>query len=343
MGVQAMDGWGIKMADGWITSSKDWVGNSLRPPSEEEQEIISNAKDDFNEGQSWEAEFRVRFDYDYKFANGDTHNKYQWDSDLILKRETEDKPILTINKVQQHNLMVINDSKQNKSDIRIRPVGDEASFEGAQLYQEMIYHIQYISSADNVFDKAIEWQVNAGRGFWYVTTEFIGPRTFNADLKIKMGGCNGDPRCVYFDPHTLEPDKSDMRWALIFEDMDEKLYKKENPKFKDIGSSTVFGGTNDMGDGWISENKVRVAIYYKKEEKEETLVSFLNQNGDREEGYLSELTEEGRAYYRQVKKLSSSRERNVVTDKVWINKIAGNRVIQKTPWVGTTIPVVILS
>ena len=329
------------MASEWTTQTDSW--RQLPPPIEDEMEVVRYAQECLTEGQSWEAEFRVRFDYDYKFANGDTHNKYQWDSDLILKRELEDRPILTVNKVQQHNLLIINDSKQNKSDVRIRPVGDEASFEGAQLYQELIYHIQYISSADNVYDKAIEWQVNAGRGAWYVTTEFLSSKSFDQEIKIKLCGPLGDPRGVYFDPHTIEPDKSDMRWALIFEDMDKKLYEKEYPKFIAVGSSTVLGEHNSSGEGWLTKDNVRIAILYKKEEKTERLVSFLDDKKERQEGFYSELTSEGKKYYQEAKKLPTTREREVVTNKIWIYKIAGNRIIQKTQWLGETIPVVILS
>ena len=114
------------------------------PPTDDENKLISQAKDDFKNGMDWEANARLNFEYDYKFANGDTHNKYQWDNDLVLARELDDKPCLTINKVQQHNLMVINDAKQNKPGVRIRPVGEQASFEGAQIFQELIYHIEYI-------------------------------------------------------------------------------------------------------------------------------------------------------------------------------------------------------
>src|SRR5205085_2886675 len=79
-----------------------------------ENEHIKQAKDFFKRASSWEGPARVNFEYDYKFANGDTHNKYQWDNDIVAARELDDKPCLTINKVQQHNLMVINDAKQNK-------------------------------------------------------------------------------------------------------------------------------------------------------------------------------------------------------------------------------------
>lgn len=320
----------------WESKWRDDLPQGLPPePDEEEQDLVLEAHECFKDGQSYESEYRIRADYDYKFAHGDTHNKYQWDSDLILSRELENKPILTINKVQQHNLLIINDSKQNKSDIRVRPVSDEASFEGAQMYQELIYHIQYISSAENVYDKAIEWQVEAGKGYWKVITKPISPRTFDQEIYIVQVR---KPNSIYMDYDCLEPDKSDARWAIEFEDIDKKLFQKEYPKFAGIGSMSVLG--DSVSAGWITKDKIRIANFYKKDEKEETLVSFLDPNGERQEGFLSELSDEGKEYYKSVKKEPTTRERDVLTDNIIIYKIAGNRIIKTTPWLGSTIPII---
>jgi hypothetical protein len=100
-------------------------------------------------------------------------------------RELEDRPCLTINKTQIHNLMVINDAKQNKPGVRIRPVGDEATYEGGQIYQELVYHIEYISSAENVYDSATTWQVEAGIGYWRLITDYISEDTFDQEIYIQ--------------------------------------------------------------------------------------------------------------------------------------------------------------
>src|SRR3954470_13931719 len=108
------------------TWTSQWsVSETNKPPpteTEEDQNIIREAKERFKICVDWEATARINFEYDYKFANGDTHNKYQWDADALNLRDG--RPCLTINKVNQHNLMVINDAKQNKPGVRIRPVGD---------------------------------------------------------------------------------------------------------------------------------------------------------------------------------------------------------------------------
>jgi hypothetical protein len=311
------------------------------PPTDDENRLISQAKDDFKNGMDWEANARLNFEYDYKFANGDTHNKYQWDNDLILARELDDKPCLTINKVQQHNLMVINDAKQNKPGVRIRPVGEQASFEGAQIFQELIYHIEYISSAENVYDSATTFQVQAGWGYWRVDTDYINDKTFDQEIYIRH---IKDPRSVYLDPDINEIDGSDARWGIIFEDMDKDLFKKKHPKFADVMGSSTLG---NKGDGWLTESQVRIALYYYKEEKEDKLVHWVGQDGIQVISKKSELDDQQKIFYQAIKKepqakeLLQFKERNIVTNDIHWVKIAGDRIIEgPTLWLGSTIPIV---
>lgn len=311
-----------------------------KPPTEDELKLIEKAKEDFKQAYAWESNARLNFEYDYKFANGDTHNKYQWDNDLIVARELDDKPCLTVNKVQQHNLMVINDAKQNKPGVRIRPVGDEASFEGAQIYQELIYHIEYISNAENVYDSAVAFQVQAGWGYWRIDTDYISDNTFDQEIYIRH---IKDPRSVYLDPDINEIDGSDARWGLIFEDMDRNLFAKKYPKFASVVGNSTLG---NVGDGWVTQDKIRVALYYYKEEKEDKLLHWITDAGQVIKR-KSELDELEQLVYKEVtankstKQLYQYRERSIVTNDIHWCKIAGNRLIEgPTPWLGKYIPIV---
>ena len=326
----------------WASTWDTKVAKPAPPVTDDEMKLIEQIREDFKQGVSWEAQARLNFEYDYKFANGDTHNKYQWDNDLILARELDDKPCLTINKVQQHNLMVINDAKQNKPGVRIRPVGDEASFEGAQIYQELVYHIEYISSAENVYDSAMSFAVQGGWGYWRVDTDYISDKTFDQEIYIRH---IKDPRAVYLDPDINEIDGSDARWGLVFEDMDRELYKKKYPKFTDVMGGSTLG---NQGDGWLTDDKVRIALYYYKEEKEDKLVHWVGPNdGIQILAKKSELDDQQKLMYAALKKEPAARElyqfkeRNIITNAVHWVKIAGDRVIEgPTLWLGSTIPIV---
>jgi hypothetical protein len=328
----------INTSGGWTTSAT-WP----TPQKREYDEIVQQAKKDFEICEQWEANTRILFDYDYKFAEGDAHNNYQWDAGIYARRKDEDRPCLTINKVQQHNLMIINDAKQNKPGIRIRPVGDQATFEAAQCFQDIIYHIEYISGAENVYDNATEFQVKAGFGYWRLTTEYVSENSFDQEIYIRR---IKDPRSVYLDPFINEVDGSDARLGFIFEDVPKQLFEKQYPKFAMIAQQTVIGNAGNSA-GWITNNTVRVAEYFIREEKEDTLVTWTNPNdgvqilrresllNDMEKAILSEIRNN-----KELQRIYAFRERDVLTQNVKWYKIAGDRVIDETEWPGKYIPII---
>ena len=321
----------------WNDDSDTDVAPALKPATEQEQSIIRKLKKRYTQCVDWEAEARVRFDYDYKFANGDTHNKYQWDSDLVSHRELDDRPVLTVNKTQQHNLMVINDAKQNKPGIRIRPVSDEATFEAAEIFQELIYHTEYISNAETVYDSATTYQVEAGIGYWRIVTDWVDENSFDQEAYIRH---IKDPRSVYLDPDINEVDGSDARFGIIFEELPNDLFKEKYPKYASLAGTTSLGN-----DSWLTKDTVRIAEYYYKEEKQDKLVTWIGQDGQ-VLSKLSALSDIQKLMYTELKKQKQAqavyqfRERKIVTDNITFCKIAGDRIIDEKPWLGKYIPIV---
>lgn len=309
--------------------------------SEEHKRIVRQAKKDFKYGEGVEAVARSRFDYDYKFANGDAHNMYQWDEDVLTDREG--RPCLTVNKTQQHNLMIINDAKQNKPGVRIRPVGDEATYEAAQIYQEIIYHIEYISGAENVYDNAVTWAVEAGIGYWQVITECMSIDTFDQEPKIKR---IKDPRSVFLDPDINEVDGSDARWGLIFEDIPKSLFAETYPSYANIVGNTTLNASFTGADNWITQNHIRLCTYYRKDQKKDKLVTFLTSDGQQILKRVSVMSDVEKMLYKEVNRNKATREqyqyrsRDVVTDNIKCYTIAGDYVVKETDWLGKYVPIV---
>lgn len=321
-----------------------------------DEKIIEEAKKRFNECENWESQARVWFDYDYKFANGDAHNMYQWDETIVQDRNDNKQPCLTINKTQQHNLQIINDGKQNKPGVNIRPVGEKASFEAAQCYMEVVRHIEYISNAEAVYDNASMFQVQAGIGYWRVNTDYIDPRSFDQEIYIRP---IKDPRAVYLDNNINEDDGSDARFGIIFDDVPKDLFDDLYPKYKDkVGWNTPFGGKLD---GWLNKKSIRVCEYYRRTQEDEVLVGFTipetekygEAGGNQVIKFKSELDEIEKQAYDELKQIAkdlkdneelpeeySIRERDVLTDNIDWYKIAGDTVIDKGEWLGKYIPIV---
>lgn len=65
-----------------------------------DEKIVHEAQKRFKRCQDWESKARDNFIDDYKFANGDSENGYQWPNELRKTRAIDNRPALTINKTR---------------------------------------------------------------------------------------------------------------------------------------------------------------------------------------------------------------------------------------------------
>jgi hypothetical protein len=180
-----------------------------------DEKIVKEAKKRFDRCVTWESDCRSRYKDDIKFVNGDADNGYQWPKGVMQVRQTDNSPALTINKTRQHCLQIVNDAKQNKPGVNIRPVGREATFEAAQVFEGIVRHIEYMSGAEQVYDTATTFQVQGGIGYWRVITDYADAGTIDQDIFLRRVK---DPLSVYLDPDINELDGSDARFGFVFED-----------------------------------------------------------------------------------------------------------------------------
>lgn len=160
--------------------------------------VLAEARRRFDRCAEWEAIARTRFIEDIKFAHGDSDNNYQWPNAIRRARDVDQKPSLTLNIVRQHNLQIINDSKQNKSAIRIRATGGPATKESSDCFGDVIRHIEYISNAQDAYATAQEFQVNGGLGYLRLATDWSSneARPFDQEIFIRRVS---DPLSIYLE------------------------------------------------------------------------------------------------------------------------------------------------
>lgn len=229
--------------------------------------ILTEAKKRFKACVEWESQARKRFLDDLRFDAADADNRWQWPNAIWDNRENRQAPSLTINKIHVHNLQIINDGKQNKPGVKIRPTGGEATYRSAQIYEGVIRRIEYLSNAQVAYDTAYSFAVRGGIGYWRVVADYLDDDSFDQDLFIQR---IKDPLSVYIDPDINEPDGSDARFGFIFQDLPKDEVEDEFPEAADELTTAPL----DNSDGWITEDHVRVAEYYRKKTSFETLVVF---------------------------------------------------------------------
>ena len=300
----------------------------------EDDKIVQEAKDEFKLDQEWEADFRSISLSDVKFANGDSDNGWQWPDDLRKDREKNKRPALTINKVAQYVALITNNARQNKPSINIKPMGQEASYEAAQILEGLMRHIEYISSAQNIYDEATESQVEAGIGYWRVITKYLDEYSFDQEVMIAPVR---DYLSVLIDRNIKHKDGSDARHAFVFDDLPEKEFKRQYPEVDLNEVSADHSGINEAY-GWIRDGNIRVAEYYRILETKDELIHMEDEQGQVAEFKRSEIPAKYRSRFEELGE-------NVKTREIWNKqlewyKIAGNKIIDRRELKGKYIPIV---
>lgn len=299
--------------------------------------IVREAHTRFKRCMAWEQTARNNALQDYRFAHGDVYNMYQWPVEIQNMRG--DKPSLTVNEVANHLNQITNDAKQHKSSVKYRPTGDGATAEAAEIYEGIYRHIANISNAQMAQGQAIDFQVEAGFGFTLIETDFVeacpkpGSDAFNQEIYIR--GCD-DPWSVILDCDAKELDGSDARYGFKFTDRPKDLVIEEYPNLKGKlnGSNAVDG--DDAG--WIREDHVREAVYYRvSEDRDELLgddegtVVFASQVPD---SLIKEWEEQHEARGSRLKR------RTIIRKSVKAHKIIGSELVDTTDLPGTAVPIV---
>ena len=202
---------------------------------------------------------------DLRFATLD-----QWPSDIRNEREgdTENgpRPCLTIDKVNQYIVQVVNDMRQGKPSIKVRPVDDGADVETAKILQGLVRNIEDQSSADIAYMTAGESAAKIGLGYFRITTEYVDDDSFDQEIVIKP---IPNTFSTYLGPHVM-PDGSDAEEGYIVEQMPMADFEARYPKaakdkqaFDDLGSEISF---------WRTEETITVVErFYIRKEYEEVL------------------------------------------------------------------------
>lgn len=301
--------------------------------TEEEKKIaVEEAHERCEYGLDYEQNARELYKKDFMFANGDSDNGYQWEDNDRNSRRDDGRPCLTVNKVRQYNFNIINDARQNKAAIKFMPTGNGATFESAKIWNALARNIEYQSNASDAYDTANSLMVQAGWGHVRVVAEYVSPRSFQQRLRIVQVP---DTLKVIIDPFAQEKDKSDARWAIIFEDFVRKEFVRLFPKYeKFIAQNAISEGVT-----WLTPETVRVAEYFRVVEEPVELVEVEDEDPERLPMllYRDEIPEKLYAQYEAEGRIGRSRESS--RRRVEWFYVVGDTVVEWNEWPGQIIPI----
>lgn len=296
---------------------------------EDKRTILKEARSRFTRCQNWEATARGRYVDDVKFSEGDSDNLYQWPEDIRSRMSDDKRAMLTINKTNQHILDVLNDARQARVAIKIRPTGDGATVEAAEVYMGVVRHIEYLSNAASAYQHGLACGTRGGIGYWRLTTGYANDDSFDQEIFIRRVR---DPLTIYLDPEIQEFDGSDAKFGFVFTE----LVKDDHPELKDVQGNTDFGPTS-----WVRENMIRQAEYFRRVEHKERLLAYPDRAD--ESGETMKVARESDLEPQIVKmlvKMTGTRVRTIKTHKVEWFKIIGDTITEENEWPGIYIPII---
>jgi hypothetical protein len=298
--------------------------------SRTDDETVREAHERFRYARDWCSVAHQHYRDDYKFAYGDSENGHQWDS--VTTGNRQGRPTLTVNKTRVHNLQIVNDSRQNKPQIKISPVGDNATYDAAQIFEGICRHVEYVSQAPAAYDTAVHCAVFGGIGYWLVRTKYVDDASFDLDAFIQR---IPDPLGVYLDPDIQQYDGSDARWGFYFRDMARDDFEAEYPEHASDTADPSPDFPLDDRSGWSDGKHVRVAEYWRKGKKDDELLEWSDGTVVR----ASELGRAGRAAFEATGQKIVQRRAISVPEVEWL-LIAGYKVLKRRAWPGKYIPIV---
>lgn len=288
----------------------------------EEKDIVAEAKKRFARARDINSETRKLSVEDTRFVMGDSDNGWQWPDEIRQAREQERKVMLTVNMTAQHCNQIINNIRVNRPAVKVSPADDHSDKKTAEILAGVIRQIQAASAADEAHDNAAEHSVYGGEGYWRIITEYESPTSFNQVIRIVS--CP-NPLNVIVDPDAKNPDRSDAKWGMIFDDIPKETIKREYG----IDPSS-FG--DDLDNEWVKEDTVRVAEYFYVTCEEKTLCLF----SDGSTAFKDELPEE------LPEGLQIIKERSASVDKwKWCKLIGGHdKPVDSRDWLGKFLPII---
>jgi len=295
----------------------------LAEKKETKEPVIQEALERFRESEDGTSFSRTAAHEDIKFARlGE-----QWPDNVKKSRQEEGRPCLTINKLPSFIRQVVNDSRQNKPAIAVHPVDNGADKDTAEVIGGLIRAIER-NGADVAYDTAIDHAASGGFGFFRIGIDYCHEDSFDMEARIER---IANPLMVHWDPTSTMFDASDWGFGFISDLLSEEEFEAKYPKADKVSFE---GDAKDIMGLWLQDEKIRVAEYWLREEKERTIYQLSNGQVVRKDQFTDEIKA-----LLELQGVKVQRERLSKYYEVTRRVMSGVEVLKEEPWPGSSIPI----
>lgn len=291
---------------------------------EKTEDLLKEAREQYAEGEEAMSDLKTGALEDVRFGRlGD-----QWPADVKADRDAEGRPCLTINDIPATIRQVVNDARQNRPQIKVRPVDSGADVQTAEVMGGLIKHIETVSDADVAYDTGLEKAADARVGYIWVDVDYCGDDTFDLDIKIRPVP---NPQAVTRDANSQAVDSSDWDYAFIAEMISKERFERDYPGYD---YSAVDFAEDAHLRTWIEKDQIRIANWYKREKTERHLLLLSDGSTVDAKTY-----EEKKVIFDEAGATVVS-ERKVPSYEIVHRLITGCDILEEKRWRGSIIPII---
>jgi hypothetical protein len=291
-----------------------------------DKDILAEAKEAYRLGIEAEKDNRDSYIEDYRFSRLHEH----WPEDVVKLRQSQGRPTLTIPRLPAFIRQVVNDTRQNRPRIRVKPVDSFADPKTATVYDGLILNIETASNAAVAYDTAVDCSVSGGFGYFRIDVEYSSHMSFDKELRINR---IPNPLQVVGDPYAQCADSSDWNVAFLTSLLSKDAFGK---RYKGAAPSNWFETDyRSLNDPWRDGDEVMIAEYWTREEVDKTLLKLSDGRVMLEEVYAKQG--EMLMAYGVV---PTGEMRQTKGYKVRQHIVTGAEVLETKDWAGCYIPIV---
>ncbi len=284
--------------------------------------------------------FQADWKSDVLFANVPGN---QWNTAAKAARtnESNPRPVIEWNQVTSSNNQIINPVRGNPPGAHVIPTFADAgdnTLATANMLEGMLRAIER-NGATPAFIHSFSSAVNGGVGAYYLTAEYESDNSFDYVVKVKK---ILDMFSVRWDTSALEPDGSDMMYAMIDEPMTKESFESAFPGIPSTWYEDLKSGNNDpITCAWGTEDNPLVTNYIYVTTTSEKLYKLkgVDEQGRTKTAWASEepdpesiaKDEDGKPIFRYAGKR-----------KVTWKKLGAGYELESFTWPGQNIPVYIV-
>jgi len=290
-----------------------------------DEDTLKEAREAFDLAYDAEADNRNEALDDLRFARlGE-----QWPEAIAKKRNMEERPMLTINRLPSFIRQVVNDARQNKPQMVVKPMDSGADPETAKVLGGLLKAIEVASNADIAYDTALDFAVTGGFGYWRIDVEYEHNDAFEKGLRIKR---IANPFTVYGDPHSFEADSSDWNSAFVTSQIAIDEFERQYKSAEKVDWDGL--GYEDIQAPWRVDEEIMLAEWWAREEI------------DREIYKLSDGRVMDARAWEQARDLLEPagigpvQQRTSKGYKITHRLMTGAEILRETEWPGQYIPIV---